>query len=1622
MKRLYLFFIHVACFVFCSTVAHADVDVTSLIMNPSFDNSVEGWFIDVDRSRSHGYQGATYTNGNIQIRGFVEVWLPHGNGTLGEGVISQTIEGLPEGDYVLEVDALSCNQGTEEQVTGSYLFATGEQDYTVPMSTKNGRPEHFKLEFSLKGETLTIGARIHEGTNANWVAFDNVKLLYKGEYEIEDNLSKLVINEIQTTNIDQFIDPSYNYGGWIELYNPSNIPVNIGGMIVSDDLGHSFQLPISAGVVKSGGFKNLWFDHNSNDNKYSSEAYKQVAFKLQYEGGVIHLSNTEGREILSQEYPAAIQRTSYARTTDGGSKWMLTGTPTPEASNDGSSFATTQLPMPVVDQDSKVFTSPFTFNVSVLRGATLRYTTDGSTPTLENGETSTDGVFNVNTSSAVYRFRMFKDGYLPSSVVTRSFIYKDRDYYLPIVSVVTDARNLYDDVIGVNTIGTNGISGQGVGYNTNRNRAWERPVNFEYLVPDASDGGSFLMALNQECDYEICGGWSRNFNDALGSSFRLKGGKYYLGQNFLPYPFFEDKPYIKNKTIMVRNGGNNYNSRIKDAGIHECIIKSGFNLDCQAWQPAHIFVNGEYMYMFNVREPNNKNHAYANYGIDTDYLDQFEINSVEGYVQKVGNDASFRQWMNLATELAADPDNDEIYRQICELVDIEEYANYMAMECYAGCGDWATNSNNIKGYRAQDDGRFRLIVMDQDSGFGSTSMLYSLPGSRNDGRYDTGRNFIIDIFLNMLECEKFRKRFIDAFCIVNGSVYEPNHVRKVVNAMADLAVPAMDFDGLGNNMRSEANGLISSITNSGNRNSRINNMRGYFGLEPGGNVKLSRNIDGGTILINGQEVPMGYFDGTLFAPVTLTAKAPAGYRFKGWASDGGNVLANPVFNTTSDWSYYDQGSMDGQPWKDLDFNEAGWQKGTAPLGYGNVGIDGTADYNTTLDYGGDSGNKRPTYYFRKKLHLDAAPTADESYQLTYYVDDGFIAYVNGVEIGRYLMHEGAAQYSDYTTTYVSQQAASESLPIPNELLHAGDNIIAVEVHNTSAGSSDIYWTASVERLTRTESAYLTKEVNFTLPDDLADRTFSIVATFEKLPEDELLADIATPIKVNEVSAGNSVFINELFKKNDWLELYNTTDAALDVAGLYLSDNLDNPLKYQIPSGTINTIIPAHGHLILWADKLDPVTQLHTPFKLSNNDGERVLVTSSDEFVANNAAFFEAHPSLKRFADCLTYNLHKGEQSVGRYPDGGNVFYKMFRPTIERANTAHPYDEYIGTDDGIMDFREAEFSLALMSGWNWISHPFSEAIPVNTFKDHANRVLGQSLEAAYNSETKRLEGPLQTLETGKLYKVEMEDEHTYEINGQAMSSVMPMSLRSGWNWLGYPATGIQTITAALAQSPVEEGDIMLGQNGFAIYNPQKGWVGTLSTLAAGVGYMYKSHNDKVIRFNPASSSAKLLRSREKSASEIRYGYDKYAYPDVMGVIARLQVTDNSATDLSNFIVTAYVGGECRGVGEEVDGNLFLTLYGVDGEKLSFKATDEEGNSYDVREQLTFASDVIGTPTAPQLFNISGIITDVPVMASASVPSSYYTLGGVFAGRDVHALKPGLYIVRHADGSYRKVLIR
>ncbi len=1062
----------------------------------------------------------------------------------------------------------------------------------------------------------------------------------------------LLVNEVQQANIDQFIDPSWNYGGWVELYNTTDQPISLAGLYVSDDPADPMKMPLDSrfGIVPAHGFKAIWFDH------YSRWAPSMVNFKLDSDGGTFCLSNNKGVVILQQDYPPAIARTSYARNTDGSNTWSYTDQPTPEATNTTSAFALARLAAPVVDRNGGFFTEAFTVRVTIPSGATLRYTTDGSTPTLANGETSADGRFSIE-GTTVLRLRLFQSGWLASPVTTRSYIYKDQDYTLPVISLVSDPANLTGSDYGIFVKGNgNGRPGNGQSSACNWNMEWDRPANIEFFTEDGQS------AFNQEVAIEASGGWSRAWAP---HSFNIKANKVYEGLNRMDYPFFKDKPYLRHKGLKVRNGGNDVQGnscRIKDAAIQQVVATSGLYVETQSYRPVHVFHNGVYIGVENLREPNSKNYAYANYGLDTDdeLMDQWKMSPDSGYVQQVGTKDA---WDELIT-LSYSAKDALTYEMIKARLDIEEYINYLAVEFYIGGNDWP--QNNIKAFRERSEGhensRFRFVLFDTDGALATTSPFWQFAGKQNytfDQLYGTevlaqyGNRITAEIefvtlFLNLLKNEDFKKQFIDQFCLVAGSVFEPTRAAEIINAMVEHVNPAMALEG--RSASSTANSVRNAFSRS-RQTTLVNEMRNYLGLGDAVKLTLSSDLAEARLQMNGLDVPTGKFAGQIFPPVTVKASAPAGYAFAGWTS---NLSTNSktIFEKGTSWDYYDQGSLDGKNWTALNYSNH-WSTGNAPLGYDTGNATKAAAYGTTISYGDNSRQKYPTYYFRKTINLSAAPKSSDSFTLDWVADDGFVIYVNGTEAGRYLMDNTPnPTFSDLADTYANANPESGQMTFDASLFKKGSNLIAVELHNNSVSSTDIYWDAALRLDTEAEGNYASTDEEYTLPEGTTGDV-TLKAVYTPLDSKDSRAWDAHPVKINEVSAANDIYASDLFKKSDWIELYNTTNEDYDIAGMYLSDHLSEPEKWQIPTsdGTFSTIIPAHGHLVIWCDKTAGTSQLHADFKLNNEDKSLVLLTAKD----------------KTWADTLVYSAHDGFHTVGLYPDGGSSLYVMARPTIGNAN-------------------------------------------------------------------------------------------------------------------------------------------------------------------------------------------------------------------------------------------------------------------------------------------------------------------------------------------------------------------
>ncbi|MBO4664886.1 MAG: CotH kinase family protein [Bacteroidaceae bacterium] len=1152
---------------------------------------------------------------------------------------------------------------------------------------------------------------ITKGTvNVSAVATDGTLLYGTVKVVVADNApssENIIINEVMAQNIDVYLDPNQNYGSWVELYNPTDRSVNLEGLYVSDDRENlkKNKLVKGYGTLPAHGYAILNFDHHE---VWTKMAYRQIDDKLDPDGGTIIVS--DGTTIFAEfDYPASIGRTSYARTTDGGDTWGYSGNPTPNASNVDGMFANEQLDAPTVDKDAQLFNGSMQICVNYPEGATLKYTTNGSAPTLTNGEVSETGIFNIDKTTT-FRFRVFKDGYLPSMVVTRSYIYDDGNNPFPIISVVTDPDNIYSNSRGAFKQGSYGRPGNGNDANCNWNMDWDHPVSFEFITTDNE------CVVSQECSFSMCGGWSRSWEP---HSFKLKANKIYDFQNAFNYDFFPDeKPGLKQKTLQIRNGGNDNNCRIIDGAIQGIITQdSKFYVDYQAWQPVRVFINGSSYAVLNMREPNNKHHAYANYGIDTDEMDQFEMSPDSGYVQMEGTSDSFNEWY----ELSKTATEEESYEEIKQLVDLDEYINYMAAELYAGGTDWP--QNNVKGFRDRNNGKFHFVLFDLDFALNTDNPFqtffdkkyytfdwlkgydYSRNMSIKDNR-KSGEIQFVTIFENMLKNADFRKRFIDAFCIVNGSLFTPERVQEIVNDRASRLAAGGYV-----NPWSSANRLINSYTES-RQTTMINLLRGRseFNLKSTQQftADLSSDIKEAEILINDQPLPTGKLYGSLFTPVTLKATAPAGYKFKGWRIKDSNKTPKTIFTLGSAWKYYDKGSLDTQSWKASNYNDSGWQTGATPIGYGK-------NQKTTIQ------TSRPTYYFRKEFTLDEEPKTTDDFEMDYSIDDGWIVYVNGEEAGRYNMPTGNVIYSQYSTTYANGNPDEGTFKIKTSLFKKGKNVIAVEVHNNSGTSSDILWDAELTKYsvsaTGVAYAYTEPEIQINSPKNI-----SYIAEWEEMTEEEMIAEGInnTPVVINEVSASNSIYVNDYFKKNDWMELHNTTSDDIDIAGLYISDNLGKPTKYKVPDDDValNTIIPAHSYKVIWCDKLENISDaIHTSFKLSGEEGEVIILSRDAE-------------GEVEYSDTLKYTAHLGQQSFGRYPDAGSHTYVMDKPTPGKSNIYTTYAvEYVEPEpiepepDAIAIVRDGGMTIAYVNGVVNVKSEDYPILSVEVFSTSGAKVAG-----------------------------------------------------------------------------------------------------------------------------------------------------------------------------------------------------------------------------------------------------------------------------------------------------------
>lgn len=1022
--------------------------------------------------------------------------------------------------------------------------------------------------------------------------------------------SQLKINEIMTNNVSAIMDDTYNYSMWVELYNPSTTTTyNQSACYFTDNLSEPRKWNPSYKLIGPKSYSLMWFEQPDKAG--------HANFRLKPEGGILYLLNASAQILDSVAYPAQYRNISYGRKTDGDNEWVFFEQFSAGLPNDNKTYATEQCADPVYKLPAGFYTG--TKNVSFENpapGDTIYYSRNGDEPTRKSSKYTPGYVITIS-NTGIFRARTFSAGKLPSNIVTATYFMNERNFKLPVVSIVTEQKNLTDNTIGIYVEGTNGITGNGMNTPANWNQDWWRPANFELYDT------TLTSRLNQELDIQIAGGWTRmNKQKSLKINPRNK-----FGDNMLRYDIFAaTKPNMKYRSIMLRNSGNDFDHSMMRDGFMQSIVMKRMSLDYVAYEPAVCFMNGIYYGIQNLRERTDDDYIYSNYGYEED-----EIVLVES--AEMDSDPEFKKLTNYVTN--NDISSKAVYDNVCTMMDMDNFMDYFMTEIYLRNTDWP--HNNIKAWKKKDGGKWRWILYDTDFGYN----LWSNDHTHNTLTWALGEqsgsnpaNALWSTILlrRLVLNDTFRKSFIDRFCIHMSSTFEATRANAILDSLAaKIETEIVYHKNKWGSARTLANDVNTMKGFSANRpNSMMNFIGSRFLSNPGtAEIQIGSNNPKATYTFNSEtirdaQIKLKYFKNQTYS---IKANEVAGYKFKHWLLSAGTGTATLIANNES-WKYWDGNATPNVSWFGKTYADTNWKSGNAPLGYGNLG------HSTTIGYGTDANNKYITAYFRKTVNISGLASKD-NFVISTYVDDGAVVYVNGTEVGRVNMPAGTIAFNTVSTTY--NNGVTGTFNVPKNLLTEGENIIAVEVHQTNATSSDLIFNLQMTCSTALNEQTITSAVY----SGTLNSSFTLQAVYEQTVFEDPDKDLK--VYINEVVATNNVIQDENGETDDYIEIYNGSDREVNIGGWYISDTPYNPVFIQIPANQpALTTIPAKGYLVLWADDQPEQGALHLNFKLSK-DGEKLVLSRYN--YQNDLVLVDSVS-----VPALTQNL-----SYSRVPDGSSVW-------------------------------------------------------------------------------------------------------------------------------------------------------------------------------------------------------------------------------------------------------------------------------------------------------------------------------------------------------------------------------
>jgi hypothetical protein len=1021
--------------------------------------------------------------------------------------------------------------------------------------------------------------------------------------------AQVIINEIIASNSGGISDPDFDdTGDWIELYNNSNFTVDLSNYSLTDNLGRFDKWKIPSGTqIGANAHLLIWADGNDVD--------LHTNFKLSSEGEEVGLYDAQGILLDSIVYNNMLTDVSFGRKTDGNIEWGFFKIPTPGFSNNTNAYDGIIFYRPKFSVRGGFYDNDIEVEISAIDGI-IRYTLDGSFPSLASPiYTSPISI----SSTTILRAAVFFPNYIQGKTATQSyFINEDLEARkLPIVSIATNPEYFWDADIGL--------------YVQNFKPTWKYPINIELFENDGSDRAAFN---------ELAGVKVNGLNSWVLPQKML--GIYFdneYDQNNLEYPLFFDRERNRYDNFTLRASGSDWSHTMMRDGLSQSLTIGVSDLGQVGFRPSIVFVNGEYLGIHNIRSRVDESFIEDNYGLGGSEYDLIENN---GVVEQ-GDDIAFNELFDLLNQ---DLTNQSNYDAVAAVMDIENYIDFYVTEMWTGNSSFG---HNIQLWKPRNStSKWKWIAQDFDRGFFDVnSELYDF--FTNTTNY---YGWVNTPFFNMTQNEEFANAFVSRFADHLFTTYHPLRVEEFISKFETEIENEMPYhiarwQGTTSNY---GNGIpsfdywknqVAQLRNYNEARSGVlyADLIENFDVEK--KVMLGVNSfpeNGGQVFINDLEIPASNWLGNYFTniPFELRAESMAGHEFQGWSE----MIIDTLIKKESTWKYFDQGIYPGNGWVTNAYNDDIWGSGEGQLGYGD------GDENTIVSFGGNPNDKHITTYFRKIFTVDNASDFSGQILLNLMRDDAAIVYLNGDEIVRSNMQEGPVDFQTPSANFVSGAEEDAYLFFQinvNELLQ-GENIIAVEIHQTNETSSDISFDLELTAFRNSNTIISTSpilQVNLdsdkifatnylstntcVLPDTISENTVltidcspylvreSVVVLPSKTLTVEAGVEIHFPENGNLIIQGNlkvegtedalvRFLPNEAIGTLEWGHVYfeNTTDTSslvwMEIIG---ATQGDHPLKENAALAVWNSVLEMN-HMILEDVESNPILARYSDVWLRNS--------------------------------------------------------------------------------------------------------------------------------------------------------------------------------------------------------------------------------------------------------------------------------------------------------------------------------------------------------------------------------------------------------------------------------------